>query len=42
VALITGNGLKDVASAMKAVGKPHLIEPTLDDLKNLVRKADIQ
>jgi len=35
VALITGNGLKDVASAMKAVGKPHLISPDAGELKAL-------
>ncbi|MGK5088221.1 threonine synthase [Bdellovibrionota bacterium FG-2] len=36
VALITGNGLKDVASAMKAVGKPHLIEPNMGALRGIV------
>ena len=36
VAVITGNGLKDVASAMKAVGKPHLISPDVSELKSLV------
>ncbi len=30
VVLVTGNGLKDVGSAMKAVGHPTVIEPTLD------------
>ncbi|MFB0534004.1 MAG: threonine synthase, partial [Anaerolineae bacterium] len=33
VVLVTGNGLKDVGSAIKASGAPHLIEPSLDDLK---------
>ena len=42
VALITGNGLKDVASAMKAVGKPHLIAPEAGELKKLVREQKIQ
>ena len=37
VVLVTGNGLKDVASAIKATGKPHLIEPTLGDLRKLMR-----
>jgi threonine synthase len=37
VVLVTGNGLKDVASAMKATGKPHLIDPTLPDLRGLMR-----
>ena len=34
--VITGNGLKDVNSAMKAVGKPHLINPNMEELKKLV------
>ncbi len=38
VVLVTGNGLKDVGSAIKASGTPHLIEPSLDDLKSLVGK----
>ncbi|MCX5796042.1 MAG: threonine synthase [Elusimicrobia bacterium] len=42
VALITGNGLKDVASAMKAVGKPYLIAPDAGELKKLVRSQNIQ
>jgi threonine synthase len=37
VVLVTGNGLKDVASAIKATGKPHLIAPTLPDLQALMR-----
>jgi threonine synthase len=36
VAVVTGNGLKDVNSAMKAVGKPHVIEPSIDHLRALV------
>jgi threonine synthase len=36
VVLVTGNGLKDVGSAIKASGAPHLIEPSLDDLKHLM------
>jgi threonine synthase len=40
VILNTGNGLKDVASAMKSVElvgtQPYRIEPTLDDLKRVV------
>jgi threonine synthase len=38
VVLVTGNGLKDVGSAIKASGAPHLIEPSLDDLKRLMGK----
>jgi threonine synthase len=40
VAVITGNGLKDVASAMKAVGKPFSVEPDLEALKKLVPMLD--
>ena len=35
-AVITGNGLKDVASAMKAVGEPYLISPDMASLEKLV------
>lgn len=38
VALITGSGLKDVASAMKAAGAPHLIAPELGALKRLLEE----
>lgn len=41
VAVITGSGLKDVASAMKAAGAPHLIDPRLDSLKQLVSRERI-
>ena len=36
VLLISGNGLKDVQSAMKSVGKPYLIKPEINELKKLV------
>jgi threonine synthase len=36
VCMITGNGLKDIASAMKAAGEPRLIEPTLDAVRSAV------
>jgi threonine synthase len=38
VVLVTGNGLKDVGSAIKASGAPYLIEPSLDELKRLMGK----
>jgi threonine synthase len=38
VVLVTGNGLKDVASAIQAAGQPHLIEPTMEDLKRLMER----
>lgn len=34
--LVTGNGLKDVDSAIRAVGKPDLIEPTISALRRLM------
>jgi hypothetical protein len=39
VALVTGSGLKDVASAMKAAGAPHLIDPELQALKRLLKEV---
>ncbi|MDA8131208.1 MAG: threonine synthase [Elusimicrobia bacterium] len=36
VLLVTGNGLKDVQSAMKSVGKPIVIKPELAELKKVV------
>lgn len=36
VVLVTGNGLKDVQSAIQAAGKPHLIEPTMPALRELM------
>ncbi|MGC8757159.1 MAG: threonine synthase [Caldisericaceae bacterium] len=33
VVIVTGNGLKDVDSALKAVKSPVVIEPTIDSLK---------
>ncbi len=37
VCLITGNGLKDIASAMKAAGEARLIEPELDEVRRAVK-----
>jgi threonine synthase len=39
--LVTGNGLKDVASARRSVGAPYRVEPDLGSLKSLVRKLRI-
>lgn len=36
VVLVTGNGLKDVSSAIKATGGPHVIEPTVEALHGAV------
>lgn len=42
VVLVTGNGLKDVQSAMRAAGKPQRIDPTLADLQRAVRRLGIK
>jgi threonine synthase len=39
--LVTGNGLKDVASARRSVGAPYRVDPDLESLKGLVRKLRI-
>ena len=36
VAVITGNGLKDVAGALRAVGKPHVVPPELKRIIEIV------
>jgi threonine synthase len=36
IVLVTGNGLKDVGSAIKATGGPHVIEPTVEALRDVV------
>jgi threonine synthase len=36
VAMITGNGLKDIAGALKAVGEPHDVEPSIDAVNRIV------
>jgi len=40
VAVITGNGLKDIDGAMQAVGKPHEIPPDLDQVVRIVETQD--
>jgi len=39
--VVTGNGLKDVASARRSVGAPFRVEPDLASLRPLVRKLRI-
>ena len=45
VVLSTGNGLKDIASAMKSVDvggvRPYLVAPNLDDLKKMISSLKI-
>jgi threonine synthase len=36
VVLVTGNGLKDVNSAIKATGGPYVIEPSVEALREAV------
>jgi len=38
VVVITGNGLKDVASAQKAAGQPYHIEPSIDEFSEIYSK----
>ncbi len=37
VVIVTGNGLKDVRSAIKVAGKPVSIAPTLDEVKRVIK-----
>ena len=37
VLLATGNGLKDIQSAMRSVGEPHRVAPRLDDVKGVLQ-----
>ena len=39
LAMITGNGLKDTAGALKAVGDPHDVEPSLDAVTKVVGRG---
>jgi threonine synthase len=38
VCLVSGNGLKDIASARTATGRPQLIEPSLDAVRGALAK----
>lgn len=37
VVVVTGNGLKDIDTAIRAAGKPVIVEPTFDAVKKVVR-----
>ncbi len=39
VAMITGNGLKDIPGAMSALGEPHTIAPSLDEVRRIVENG---
>jgi len=38
VVLVTGNGLKDVESAIRAGGEPIIIDPDIDAVKKVLKK----
>jgi threonine synthase len=38
VAMITGNGLKDTAGALRAVGKPHEVKPDVGEVEKIIRQ----
>jgi len=38
VVLVTGNGLKDIASARKAVGEPFVVDANLESVKQVIEK----
>lgn len=38
VSIVSGSGLKDIKSAIKAAGKANSVEPTLEDVKNIINK----
>ena len=38
VSIVSGSGLKDIKSAMKAAGKPNSVEPDIEDLKRIINK----
>jgi threonine synthase len=40
VAMITGNGLKDIAGALRAVGKPHEVKAELGEIERVLAKGE--
>jgi threonine synthase len=40
VAIVSGNGLKDIAGAMSAVGAPHELPPDLEAVARVVQRED--
>jgi len=41
VAMMTGNGLKDVPGALRALGQPHDIRPDLADVAGVVERGEV-
>jgi len=39
VVMVTGNGLKDIETAIKAAGEPYLIEPTIEAVRDFVSQV---
>jgi hypothetical protein len=37
--MITGNGLKDIDGALRAVGQPHDISPNFDEVRRIVNSS---
>ncbi|MDO4581747.1 MAG: threonine synthase [Bacillota bacterium] len=40
VHIVTGNGLKDIANGIKAVGQPHYVEPKLKAVQDILDSID--
>lgn len=38
VSIVSGSGLKDIKSAMQAVGKANVVEPSLEEVKKIIHK----
>jgi threonine synthase len=38
VSIVSGSGLKDIKSAIKAAGKANVVEPNLEDVKKIINK----
>ncbi|NOR13982.1 MAG: threonine synthase, partial [Candidatus Aminicenantes bacterium] len=42
VVLVSGNGLKDINSAMKSVGSPLKIKPDISELEKIVSNGKLK
>jgi threonine synthase len=38
VSIVSGSGLKDIKSAVRAAGKANVVEPNLEDVKKIINK----
>lgn len=41
VTIVSGSGLKDIRSAVKAVGRPVVVDPDLDAVRRAIRQEDL-